>query len=103
MNINEARNRVIDIFCNLQNGYIDHLTYGGKGDPETEADIHALGEVIAALDWYINQDLIKREDATKIFAEHIELTTDMDEEQAMFVAEHQYRVIPKAEPPKEKQ
>lgn len=58
--IEEARNRVIDMFCNLRNGYIDHLTYGGKGDAETEADIHALEEVIAALDWYIDQDLIQR-------------------------------------------
>lgn len=97
--IEEARNRVIDIFCNLEKEYLDHLTYGGKGDAETEADIHALEEVIAALDWYREQDLIRREDVTKIFAEHIELTTDMDEGQAMFVAEHQYRRIPKVEPP----
>lgn len=59
-------------------------------------------EALRELQWYREQDLIKREDAIKIFAEHIELTTDMDEGQAMFVAEHQYRRIPNAEPPKEK-
>lgn len=63
-------------------------------------DKESIVEIFNAFDeleWYRNQDLILREDATKIFAEHIELTTDMDEGQAMFVAEHQYRIIPKAE------
>lgn len=62
MKIDEAINRVIDMYCNLRNGYIDHLTYGGKGDAETEADIHALDEVLTALDWYRSQDLIRRDE-----------------------------------------
>lgn len=55
MTIDEARNRVIDMFCNLRNGYVDHLTYGGKGDAETEADIHALDEVLMALDNWLDR------------------------------------------------
>lgn len=64
---------------------------------EAKNAVNSAVETIKELQWYRSQDFIRREDATKIFAEHIELTTDMDEGQAMFVAEHQYRIIPKAE------
>lgn len=93
MSINESRNRVVDIICTLRNRYVDHLAYGGEYNTELEADIHALEEVIEALDWYMGQDLIQRKAVA-----HCILQDCNDCGYRMY---RKIEKIPKAEPPKE--
>lgn len=97
MEIDKARNRVIDMFCSLRNEYVDHLTYGGKCNVETEADIHALDEIITVLNWYIEHDLIKRDDAKKVFSDYLKGHECLDDDRANFVAEKKCEQILKAE------